>query len=177
VCRPSNTIILGLLLALTLGLRPAWAEAARITLEVDKATDGREWLVAVVVDGDGAHVPDTPLVFRSRTAFGWLTLGEASTDADGKVRILIPSDPRPREVSVQAVLQSAVTATIRVGPEIPEPRVRPGRDVLSRLSPQPGVISPYPVPLQLGLLALILGGIWTTYGYVVWLLLGIRRVR
>ena len=55
------------------------------------------------------------------------------------------------------------------------PRIRPGRDALSRLSPQPGFISPYLVPLQVALLGLILGGIWTTYGYVVWLLLRIRQ--
>lgn len=58
-----------------------------------------------------------------------------------------------------------------------EPRVRPGREVLSALSPQPGFISPYLVPTQVMLLALVLGGIWTTYGYVAWLLSRIRSGR
>lgn len=49
--------------------------------------------------------------------------------------------------------------------------------MLRDLSPQPGFISPYPVPLQVVLLAVILGGIWTTYGYIVWLLSRIRGAR
>ncbi|MDR7519901.1 MAG: hypothetical protein QN123_10085 [Armatimonadota bacterium] len=58
-----------------------------------------------------------------------------------------------------------------------DPAIRPGRYVLRDLSPQPGFISPYPVPLQVVLLAVILGGIWTTYGYIVWLLSRIRGAR
>ncbi len=56
------------------------------------------------------------------------------------------------------------------------PATRPGRDVLRSLTPQPEFISQYPVP-QLLTLGMILGGIWTTYTYLVLLLARIRRAQ
>lgn len=81
-------------------------------------------------------------------------------------------------VAAEAVEGKEVRAALQLGERVAVgASVRPGRNLLRRLSPQPGFISPYPVPLQVALLGLILGGIWTTYGYVVWLLLQIRRAR
>ncbi len=45
------------------------------------------------------------------------------------------------------------------------------------MSPQPGLISPYPIPGQVALILLALGGVWGAYVYVVRLLIGIREDR
>lgn len=56
------------------------------------------------------------------------------------------------------------------------PATRPGRDVLRSLSPQPEFISQHLGP-QLLILGMMLGGIWTTYTYLVLLLARIRRAQ
>lgn len=88
----------------------------------------------------------------------------------------MPAPIRGGEISAETGEEETIRATI-LAREVPAfvPQIRPGHERLRSLSPQPGFISPYPVPLQLTLFGLVLGGIWTTYGYVVWLLLRIRR--
>ncbi|MDQ7827391.1 MAG: carboxypeptidase-like regulatory domain-containing protein [Armatimonadota bacterium] len=154
---------------------PAWAaEPARITLEVAGLEDAR-WIMAVVTDATGAPVPEALIVFKARTTFGWLLLEERSTDAAGRARMGLPAGVRATAIRAESADIGQVHATVRVGgPSPATPRVRPDRDVLRALSPQPGVISPYPVPAQVALLAAVLGGIWATYGYVAWLLWRIR---
>jgi hypothetical protein len=90
----------------------------------------------------------------------------------------LPASSRFEEIVAEAGDAETVQAAVRLvqGQSVP-PIVRPGYDVLVRLSPQPGFISPYPVPPQVFLLTVILGGIWATYGYVVSLLAQIRRAR
>jgi len=172
--------LLAALVLIVLAAAPPFASAqpAVLTLTAQPAADGTVQVTAMVTDGDGAPVADTPIAFKVRTAFGWLPLAETSTGADGRANLSLVPPAGPAEITAQAVLESAVQATIRLGAQqTAGTRLRPGRDVLRNLSPQPGFISPYPVPLQVALFGLILGGIWTTYGYVVWRLLGIRHSR
>jgi CHASE1-domain containing sensor protein len=133
----------------------------------------------VVADAKGAPVVGAPVVIKVRVAFGWLSIARASTDQAGRARVDLPATLRSGEVSAEAGDDGQARAAVRFGEETLRRQlvVRPGRDALSALSPQPGFISPYPVPLQVALLGLILGGIWTTYGYVVWLLSRIRGAR
>ena len=154
------------------------AEPARVLLRAQAASDGTVRVTATVVDARGAPVADVPLVIKARTTFGWLTLLDTSTAKDGTAHTTLAAGTMPGEVAVEAGDEGTVRAAILVGERKAAPlRIRPGRDVLRGLSPQPGFISPYPVPLQVTLFGIILGGIWTTYGWVVWLLLSIRRER
>lgn len=164
------------LAVLALSTLPASAaEPAGVTLTTAAGPDGTWQVTAVVTDAVGAPVPEALVVFRARTAFGWLPLGARSTDATGQARIALPASVRTTEIRAEVGDDGQVRAILRAGRTSPAtPRVRPGRDVLRALSPQPGVISPYPVPAQVALLAAVLGGIWATYGYVVWLLWRIR---
>lgn len=153
------------------------AEPARVVLQAATTPDGRTRLTATVTDGRGAPVAGTPVTFKMRTTFGWLTLLETSTAKDGIARTAL-GPGAAAEIAVQAGEDGEIRAALLVGEEkAAPPRTRPGYDVLRGLSPQPGFISPYPVPLQVALFGGILAGVWTTYGWVVWLLLRIRRAR
>jgi len=165
-----------LCIALGLSAQPARAaEPAKVTVRVATALDGTLQITAIVVDATGAAVAGTPVVLKVRTTFGWLPVAKGTTDASGRVQVTLPPSLRAGEIAAEAGEDAQVSASIRIGKgTIREPAARPGRDALRDLSPQPGFISPYPVPTQVGLLAVILGGIWATYGYVVWLLSRIR---
>lgn len=169
----------GLWIALVLAVLPARAaEPAKVTVKVEPGADGAFRVTAVVVDARGAPVVDARVAFKVRTTFGWLAIAETPTDATGRTQVNLPTTVRPGEVTAEVGDEGQVRATILLGQGKPgEPAVRPGRDVLTELSPQPGFISPYLVPMQVALLGLILGGIWTTYGYVAWLLWQIRGAR
>lgn len=155
---------------------PAWAgEPSRITLKLAAGADGAQWITALVTDAEGAPVSEASVVFKLRTAFGWLSLEERTTDASGQARVRLPTGTWATEVRAESGDVEGVGATLTVGARSPgPPRIRPDRDVLRTLSPQPGFISPRPVPELVALLALLLGGIWATYGYVAWLLWQIR---
>jgi len=174
-----RTLLAGLLAALLLPLAASTAalavEPAKVMLSVATQENGRVTVTAHLVDARGAPVAGVPVVFKARTIFGWLTLAETSSDGRGRAVLTLPS-PLPEEVAVESGEAKVVSASVILRRSSSrEPAVRPGREALRRLSPQPGLITPYPVPLQVGLLALILGGVWTTYGYVLWLLRDIRR--
>ncbi len=157
---------------------PAAAAApapARVLLQAQTAADGSVRVTATVLDSGGSPVRDAPVTFRARTAFGWLIVGEASTSKDGQAHVTV-APANAGEVSVEAGEDATARAAILVGERtVPEPQIRPGENVLRGLSPQPGLISPYPIPLQVGFLGVILGGVWATYGYVAWLLLRISQ--
>ena len=175
-----SLVFCGILAAIVAALpvRVAAAEPARVLLRAQAAPDGTVQVTATVVDASGAPVAEVPVVIKARTTFGWLTLLETSTAGDGVAVATLAAGTTAGEIAVEAGEEGTMRAAILVGERKAVPlRIRPGRDVLRGLSPQPGFISPYLVPLQVTLLGLILGGIWSTYGYVVWLLLGIRRDR
>jgi hypothetical protein len=165
----------GLVLRLAgLALAPSPASAAEpagVMLMTAPGPAGVLQAMAVVTDAAGAPVAGVSVIFRARTTFGWLTLGERTTDQTGRARIELPSAMRIAEVRADAGEEGQVSAGVRLRQPAPAaPSARPGPDVLAQVSPQPGFISPYPVPAQVAALAVLLGGIWTTYGYVVWLL-------
>ena len=154
------------------------AEPARVVLQTQSAPDGSARLTATVVDSRGAPVAESPVTFKARTTFGWLTLAETTTGADGKARTILAVATVVEEIAVEVGGEGTVRAAILLGARrTSAPRIRPGWDVLRGVSPQPGFISPYLVPLQVILFGMILGGIWATYGYVAWFLLRIRGAR
>ena len=173
------SLLLGALIAVLLaGAQARAAEPARLVLKAETAADSTVRVLATVTDKSGAPVAEARVTFRARTTFGWLTLVETSTDVAGRAEMTLPPALRPEEVTAEAGGEGTVRATILIGRHATsEPRIRPGRALLSRSSPQPGFISPYPVPMQVALFAVVLGGVWSTYAYVAWLLLQIRRAR
>ncbi len=179
MCRRLSLLLLACTAAVLLAAPSAQgAEPARVVLQARTTAGGTIRLTATVVDGRGAPAAESPVIFKVRTTFGWLTLAETVSGKDGTAQATLPAARTAGEIAVEAGEEGTVRAAILIGAPIPSrPRIRPGRDVLRDLSPQPGFISPYPVPLQVALFGMILTGIWTTYGYVVWLLLRIRRER
>lgn len=165
-------------IALMLTASAAFAgEPARVLLERQPTPEGGTRIEATVVDEGGNPVAGASVAFAARMTFGWMRLEEGSTDEKGRAGITLPPPLRPREIVAEAQGETETArASIRLGEaRTSEPAARPSRQVLRNLSPQPGAISPYPVPLLAGPLAAILGGIWATYGYVFWLLARIHR--
>jgi hypothetical protein len=151
------------------------ADPARISLVQAVRPDGAVRLVATVKDRAGAPVSGTAVTFLGRTAFGWLTLAAVDTDAAGTASVTLSGPPPYPEVRARVGEDASVQAGLLLGaPPVREPQRRPGHDVLRRLSPQPGFLSPYP-PVQILFVAVLLGGIWTTYAALVALLIRIRR--
>lgn len=161
--------------ALLLMAAAASAAPARISLVRDTAADGSTRIVATVTDEAGEPVEGSTISFLAKTAFGWLRLAEVETAADGTAALLLPAEVPYPEVLVQSEEDPEVRAGLLLAPgDRPAPARRPGLTVLRGLGPQPGFISPYP-PVQILFVAVILGGIWTTYAYLVSLLIRIRR--
>jgi hypothetical protein len=181
--RASTGGLLAVLAALLIAAGPAAlpaiaAEPATLTLQASIGPDGTVRLTVLVVDAKGAPAADASVDVKTRTVFGWLPVGRVSTDAAGRAQLDLPAASAPGEFLAEVGGDGRVRAILRLGQRKPlEPQVRPGREILGELSPQPGFISPYPVPLQVALLAVVLGGIWTAYGYVAWLLGRIRSAR
>jgi len=175
--RPRPSVILVLLAAVVLMAAPVQAgEPALVKLVTETLPAAGARVIATVTDARGAPVPDIAVTVRAKTTFGWLTLAEGTTDPRGQFRIFLPALAPFAEIAAEAEGADAVQAAIRLDGSRPvvDPAVRPGRQTLDRLSPQPGFISPYPVPLQVLLLGVVLGGIWSTYVYVAVLLARMR---
>ena len=150
---------------------------ARISLGYAPDENGGLRITASVTDAAGARVRGVIVTFRAKTAFGWLKLAEVETGGDGEASFLLPAAQPYSEVVAQAEDVDGVRATLALPPvQRRVPEVRPGREVLRTLSPQPGLISPYP-PMQILFVAALLAGVWTTYGYVVLLLTKLRAAR
>lgn len=149
-------------------------EPAKIVLAEETRSDGSWVLAARVSDDAGEPVEGVAVTFRARTAFGLLPLAETATDAAGIASFSLPAVPPYRELQVSADAGTPLTAGLRLQPPAPGPARRPGRDILRAMSPQPGLLSPYP-PIQILFVVALLGAIWTTYAYLVFLLIGLRR--
>ncbi len=174
--RRRNLLPLVLLLLAVLTV-PAAAAPAKISLTRETNDDGSTRIVATVTDAAGAAVKDTAVSFSVRTAFGWLRVAEMNTDAGGTAVLQLDPTMRYAELLAQSEEEPDVRAGLRPAQvERPAPVQRPGSGVLRALSPQPGFVSPYP-PVQILFVAVLLGGIWTTYAYLVLLLARIRRAQ
>ncbi len=175
--RRRRDVLLFVLLLLAIGAVPAAAAPAKISLVREADDDGATRFVATVTDAAGAAVKNTAVSFSVRTAFGWLRVAEMNTDAGGKAVLQLDPTMRYAELLAQSEEEPDVRAGLRLAQvERPEPIRRPGPGVLRALSPQPGFVSPYP-PVQILFVAVLLGGIWTTYAYLVLLLARIRRAQ
>lgn len=174
--RLHSVLTLWLVIALVLAISSVHAAAAlRLTAQ---RSPGGTVLAATVTDAGGSPVAGAAVTFKVRTTFGWLVVGETATDSAGRAAVTLPPASRPTEAAVEVEQESGLlrAAILLERAALSEPAIRPGRDVLRQLSPQPGLISPYPVP-QMVFLGLIVGGVWLTYAYVVSLLVKIRLAR
>ncbi len=168
-------LLVGLSVLLGLLAAPAWGgKPAKVLLQVTRGPGSGFRAEARVLDAAGEPVPGTSVGFKVRTTFGWLSLGTFKTDGQGVAWAELPGTAPPWGVRVEAGDEPQVATELQAGGRPPGPRVRPGREVLRALSPQPGVISPYLLPEQVAVLGILLGGIWATYGYVGWRLWRMR---
>lgn len=171
----TSLLVLGLIVGLA-GVAAA-AEPASLSLVLQVRSDGSVLMTGKVTDGKRLPVSEATVTFQAKTAFGWLVVGEVTTNRAGEAALILPRVPGSGEISAEteAGAQTLRAATLIERSPASAPRTRPGYDTLRALSPQPGFISPYPTPLEVIFLAIVLGGIWITYGYLVSMLGKIRR--
>lgn len=135
--------------------------------------------VATLRDNRDRPLADQPVVFSRRTAFGWLAAGTAVTDASGTASVSIPGQALSVEVRAEFVGAGGVGPSLATGRwqvALPRPlRARPGPDALRTFTAQAELISPFPPRWEVFFLALVLGGVWGTYGYVGYQLARVRR--
>jgi len=178
MCQCGVGLIMSLIVAVALTAPAAAATPARVALAVEPLLGGGTHVTVTVTDARGTPMERVAVTLRAKTTFGWLNVAVGKTDERGQMHLALPASSRFAEIGAEAGDAETVQTAVRLEQVPPAaPTVRPGYATLARVSPQPGFISPYPVPVQVLLLGLILGSIWATYGYVVSLLVQIRRTR
>jgi mono/diheme cytochrome c family protein len=147
--------------------QPAVSNVARVVmLELNPRADGIIVARATVRDADAQPVADVPVTFELRTALGGrLEIASAKTDAQG-VAVIEYRAGVGRSITLEAVAgESAQTVTTRAS------TITPGGEAWT-LEP---LISPGPSLPLIAILATLLGGIWLTYAFIGFQLLGIAR--
>lgn len=122
---------------------------------------------AVLTGPTGRPIQKANVVFRRKTTFGQVTLDTVATDFEGAASTTMPAYPGQRiEVTAEysggpglAPAQAAGTLSL---PEGPVPR-------------HLGIYSQVANPWYLAALLLVVGGVWSTYGYAFHLVRRIKR--
>mgnify|MGYP000280096466 CR=1 FL=1 len=140
-----------------------------LTLELRPRDDGSLLARATLLDAGGGPLTNAPIVFTQRTALGGdLVLGRPTTMEDGGAVVKIPA------TGSEAI---RVTAAFEGGDGLAYAEAygeitAPGQP----MAHQPGPLAAPTAPPALALtLLIVLGGVWTTYGFVVVQLVRIRR--
>jgi hypothetical protein len=174
--RLHSVLLLCVLFAAASIVPAAGAEVARVVLTQQALPDGGVRITATVTDVAGKAAQGADVTFRVRTVFGWVKLAQGEADGRGTASVVLPAAAPYPEVTAEAGEGTARAGQLLRQVNRRDLTRRPGPEILRNLSPQAGFISPYP-PIQIVFVAVILGGIWTTYAYLVSLLIGLHRVR
>jgi len=146
------------------------SRSASLSLDLAPSAGGVVIARARAQDQEGRPIAGAQIEFRARTALGGvLPLAAATTDAQGQAEARLQLG-EGRQVTLEAVFtdqKSLGPAAASAALEIPGvPQVEPLGN---------GLTSPTP-PIELvALLGVLVGGVWATYGYVLYQLYRIRR--
>ena len=140
-----------------------------LRLELEPREDGTVLARAVVRSSTGEPLADQPVIFRLATSVGGeLELGAPLTMADGTAVARVPATGQD-DVRVTAVYEGGAG---RAYAETTE-SVRVERQPMDHRPPS--LSQPTAPPVLAVSLLLVLGGIWSTYAYVVWQVLRLRE--
>lgn len=164
---------------------PVFAQT-KLTVTQSTNADGDAILSATLKKYDGTPVSDARITFSRATTFGVIDLGTVKTDANGVAALVLPQVPSSAN-EVAAVFKGdkdwdASTAKIALEPpgvatsfaDVNTSDVRLSVDE-PLLPPEGSLITPNPPLLPTTIFALIVGGVWATYGYVMYQVYGIWK--
>ncbi|MBI4672000.1 MAG: c-type cytochrome [Chloroflexi bacterium] len=167
-----------------------WVQT-QLTVAQSTSAEGDTVLTATLKDDAGHPVQGVAIAFSRAALFGVVDLGTVKTDASGMAALVLPVAPsngaplvaaqvivafkgekgwnaseakivlEPREVAASSADYNAR----RVYLSLDEPL----------LPPEGSLITPNPPLLPTVILALVVGGVWATYGYVMYQVFGIWK--
>jgi hypothetical protein len=140
-----------------------------LALDLTPREDGNVLARATLLDENGNPLADQPVIFTLRTSLGGdLVLGAPTTMDSGSAVVKIPATGSERLRVTAAFEGGNGLAYGEASSEI----IAPGPPMEHR----PGALSAPTAPPTLALtLLVVLGGVWATYGYVVYQVVRIRR--
>ncbi len=150
-----------------------------LTIVQSPGAAGGTLLTATLVQDNGVPVGGAVLAFSRATTFGVMDLGTVKTDAKGNASLTLATVPaNARQVVVAFKGGESLSATeTKIVLELPAAapssgNVDPRNISLSLeeplLAPEGSLITPNPPLLPAAILALVVGAVWATYGYVVY---------
>jgi cytochrome c553 len=158
----------------------------KMTLVQSATADGRPVLSVNLKEDHGNPVSGVAIAFTRNTMFGVVELGTAKTDAAGNATFIADNLPeQSREViatfkgekdrdSSEAKIAVELPATAAAAHDVDPSNVRLDIDE-PLLPPEGGLITPNPPLLPVTLFLVVVGGVWTVYGYVVYQIYGILQ--
>jgi mono/diheme cytochrome c family protein len=167
--------------------RNTFLAQTRLVLAQSDGSDGNTIVSALLQQYNGYPVRDASVVFTRSTSWGIVEIATAKTGADGIASIVLPDMP---EASLD--LSAAFKGSQQFDASSDRITFQPGTVSNSSLAssdingvmlsldepllaPEGSLITPNPPLLPATILVLVVGAIWTTYGYVVSQLVGIWK--
>ncbi|MFQ5854304.1 MAG: c-type cytochrome, partial [Anaerolineae bacterium] len=144
------------------------AVPARLSLDAAPGTDGVIIVRVALQSDDGKPIPEAPItLFRQTVMGGSLPVAEATTDSQGEAILQVAA------VKDQTwVLEAAYVGSDNWGPAKAQGKVKL-RGTATLPPVISGLTSPTPPPAFAAILVVVVGGVWATYGYVVYQLVRI----
>lgn len=149
-----------------------------LTIVQSPGAAGGTVLTAILVQDNGVPVNGAVLAFSRSTTFGVIDLGTVKTDAKGSASLsLVTLPPNARQVIAAFKGDDKLLASetkIALEPPAaslsgnPDPRNISLSVEEPLLAPEGSLITPNPPLLPTAILALVVGGVWATYGYVLY---------
>jgi mono/diheme cytochrome c family protein len=160
----------------------------KLTVAQSTNAEGDTILGATLKDNDGTPVSGAVIAFSRAATFGTVDLGTAKTDANGIAALVLHEVPdSAREVmaafkgdknlgasAIKIVLEPPTVATSGGNFKVSGTRLSVDEPLLP---PEGNLITPNPPLVPTVILALVVGCVWTTYGYVMYQVYRIWRRR
>jgi len=153
---------------------PATAPTANVTVDAAKSDEG-EKVIRAVVTSAGQPVEGATVRFTVRRTFGALVIGLDKTLDDGTAEAKFPLGLKSGGTS-ELLIAAEVVAPAQYAGARAEKSMEGGVAVPAVADPFPRALwAPHaPLPMVLTIVVL-LGGVWTTYAFVVSQILAIRK--
>jgi hypothetical protein len=151
------------------------ADLPKPQIQITVGEEEHKKVVNALVTVNGKPQADAVVTFSVRRTFGLLVLGKDTTLDDGTAAAPFP-DRLPGDSAGNLKIVADVAATPQYGAATAETTVPGGIIVASVADPYPRALwAPHaPLPLLICIFTL-LGGVWTTYLFVISQIIAIRR--
>ncbi|MGE5261926.1 MAG: c-type cytochrome [Acidobacteriota bacterium] len=157
----------------------------KMTLVQAASSNGKPVLDVTLKEDNGNPVGGAAIAFARDTMFGAVDLGTAKTDAAGHVSFVVDDLPRQAREMIASFKGDKGWVSSEAKIVVGLPMEASAQDVDLRqvrldieeplLSPDGSLITPNPPLLPVTLFLLVVGGVWSIYGYVLYQIYRILR--